>query len=273
MDAHLAHLAQAGYSPQTIYGRRRALARFLACGGCVERFRGGLPASLYSAHDELSHVRSFLTWAGREGEAEAIRLPRLPEPVPLTPPSRDDVRRFLAALVPRSPAGLRDRAIVELIYSSALRACEVRRLKLADVDLAKGVVRVRGKGGRERIAPLGAAASGWLSRYLASARPLLRPRTDSFFASGFGRPLDYTSVVTIFDRRRGRVTTSVKITAHALRRAAAAHCQAAGMNVRELQEFLGHADLKSIDRYTGVRLEELRAVLERCHPRCAMRLE
>jgi integrase/recombinase XerC len=141
-----------------------------------------------------------------------------------------------------------------------MRGCEVARLRLEDVDLAARVVRVHGKGGRERSAPLGKAAAEWLSRYLVDGRSSLNPTCDAFFAGATGRRLEVAGI-------RARL---VPLTPHDLRRAAAAHCQARGMNIREIQEFLGHADLNSTARYTGFDLAELRDIIERYHPRARL---
>ncbi len=268
---YLAFLEREGYAPGTIRGRCYVLRRFEAARFDLDRFRDGMPESLMARHDQLLAVRAFLRWA-EDARAETIALPPLPKSCPLRPPSPDDVRRLLRSVEGGTPVRVRDRAMFELIYSAGLRACEIRRLNLADVDLGAGVVTVVGKGGRMRRAPIGPSASAWIGTYLAGARPRLHPKGDELFVTWKGGPLAYTEVYAIVRRRAAGAETSARITPHALRRAAAAHCQAEGMNARALQELLGHADLKNLDRYTAFGLGELRRVMERFHPRGTMRV-
>lgn len=263
IEEYLAHLAREGYAASTIRSRRETLALFRAAGCSIGRFRGLLSRGPHRARQELLDLKRFLVFAGRESKAEGIRLPRCPRPPPKRPPGVEEVRRLLASLDGRTPISMRDRALTELVYSSGLRGCEAVRLRLGDVDFAGRTLRVRGKGGHERVVPFGRPAAEWLMRYLAESRPRLRPRDESLFVGERGRDLDVPGI-----RERLR-----PLTAHALRRAAAAHCQARGMNLREIQELLGHADLKSTARYTGFDRSELRAVLEQRHPRARMILK
>ncbi len=196
-----------------------------------------------------------------------MKIPRHVPALPLPPPSREEVESFLASVEGAAPTDVRDRAMLELMYSSALRGCEVRRLRLGDIDLADGLVRVQGKGGHERVVPVGRIARAWIARYVAEGRPRLSPACDALFVTWRGRAFTIESFQEVMHRRAaGR-----SITGHALRRAAALHCLAEGMSARELQELLGHADLKNLERYTGLSRMELRRVLERLHPRWALR--
>lgn len=159
---------------------------------------------------------------------------------------------------------------METIYSAGLRACEARRLVVSDVDLKDGVLRVQGKGGRERRSPLGPSALQWLVRYLEEGRPKLKPRSEALFVTKLGLPYSPSGMSIRLQHLADRVKTSARVTAHALRRGAAAHCQQAGMNIREVQELLGHLRLNTTIRYTGIERRELAEAIEKFHPRGLM---
>lgn len=256
---YLSFLAGEGYAASTLAARRKTLALFDRCGFRVPGFLRRLSSGPHLRRMQISHLRLFLRFARRK-EAASIRLPRAPRPPPLWAPGVEEVKRFLVSLEGSDPISIRDRAMAELIYSAALRACEAARLRLPDVDFAGRLLRVQGKGRRQRMAPFGRAAAEWIVRYLSQARPKLRPDGEALFVGRGGRPL---GVAAIRSRLR-------PLTPHRLRRAAATHCLAGGMNLREVQELLGHADLKNTARYTGVREAELRKVLQEHHPRGAM---
>lgn len=161
---------------------------------------------------------------------------------------------------------------METIYSAGIRACEVRRLLVSDVDFTDGVLRVQGKGGHERRSPLGRSALQWLVRYLEEARPKLKPRSEALFVTRYGLAFSPSGMsIRLQHLADGVPTTTVRVTAHALRRAAAAHCQQAGMSVREIQEFLGHLQLDTTIRYTGIGRRDLAQAVERFHPRGQMK--
>lgn len=266
---YLRHLEAAGFSVMEIYCRRRALALWKSCGYSLSRFRRRLSRSPHVSSRQLMTVRQFLRFAGRKREAEAIAIPSPPSPPPLRPPTPGEVRAILATRDGRTPRSMRDRAILEFLYSAGLRSCEVARLTMSDLDLERGLVRVHGKGGRERFAPIGPSAVAWVARYLAEGRPRLGPKGEEVFVTQFGRGYGRIGV-SMLVRRMAAGAGNRQLTAHALRRAAAAHCQREGMNLREVQEFLGHAKLETTVRYTGFAFGELKAVLDRLHPRSGM---
>ena len=266
----LVQLAARGLASRTIQYRRWALGRLEKAGFDVGRYLAGLPPDPSSRQQMVSTLRQFLVFVGRKEEADSLPHCRVPARAPLRPPTPEEVKRLLLSCEGADRHSLRNRAILELMYSSGLRACEVTRLELADLDLGKGLVRVRGKGGRERTAPIGKAAVGWHSRYLALGRPAFRPKTEALFVSRFGRGFSPTGLGSELKRVMRRAGFGPELTAHGLRRAAATHSMKAGMNLREVQEFLGHRKLETTVWYTGLGTEEVREALERLHPRNRM---
>ena len=182
----------------------------------------------------------------------------------------DDTFRLLEAPDAATPAGLRDRAILEVTYSCGLRVSELIGLDWADVDTALGVVRVRGKGRKERIVPIGETALAALAAYRAQI-PALCPRRapdgDAVFLNRRGGRLTVRSVARLVDRYTLTGGVSGKISPHALRHSFATHLLGAGADLRALQEMLGHASLSTTQKYTHVDLDQLMATYDKAHPR------
>jgi integrase/recombinase XerD len=295
--AYLAELARQDYSPGTIATRRRRLAAFV--GWCRERSVEGpaqLTPALLARHARqeaarvsertgarlgvatrlgtASIIRDFLSHLVRarrmlHNPALALELPRAPDPLPRAALSAAEAERMLAVPDTATPAGLRDRALLETLYSTAVRRAELAALELGDVDLAGGTVLVReGKGRRDRVVPVGERATLWLGRWLADARPALaRPWTGgALFLTSRGLPLGAQSVGRIAAAARRAAGIRKPGGAHMLRHTAATLMLANGADVRSVQEILGHASLGSTQRYTRVAVRELRAVHARTHP-------
>ncbi len=205
---------------------------------------------------KLAAVRGFLRHAlgpGRAPEASFAprRVRRLPEA-----PKTDDVDATLDALAPEHPIGLRNRALVELVYSAGLRSREAVDLDLADVEFDQELVRVRGKGGKERAVPLGEEAAYWVGRYLRDGRPQLARRADdALFLSVRGRRLDTSTLRRLVPHP------------HRLRHAFATHLLEGGADLRVIQELLGHSSLSTTQVYSHVDARRLRRVYDRAHPR------
>ena len=154
------------------------------------------------------------------------------------------------------PLELRNRALLELVYSAGLRSAEAVGLDLADVDFEQELVHVRGKGGKERVVPLGEEAAAWLARYLHEARPqLARGANDAFFLSVRGRRLDTSTLRRLAPHP------------HRLRHAFATHLLEGGADLRTIQELLGHSSLSTTQMYSHVDARRLRKVYDRAHPR------
>jgi integrase/recombinase XerC len=183
----------------------------------------------------------------------ARRARRLPDV-----PKRKEVEALIAAAgADGGPLALRNRALLELIYSAGLRSAEVVGLDVGDVDFEQELVRVRrGKGGKERVVPLGEEAAHQLARYLREARPqLARGAESALFVSAFGRRLDTSTLRRLFGNP------------HRLRHAFATHLLEGGADLRTIQELLGHASLSTTQVYSHVDGRRLRRVYDRAHPR------
>ena len=204
----------------------------------------------------ISAVRSFLRFSLEAKRVpEASLAPRRPRRLPDSP-KRAEVEKALEALDGDGALALRNRALVELLYSAGLRSREAVDLDLADVDFEQELVRVRGKGGKERVVPLGEEAAWRLSRYLLDARPeLARGAEDAFFLSARGRRLDTSTLRRIAPHP------------HRLRHAFATHLLEGGADLRTIQELLGHSSLSTTQVYSHVDGKRLRKVYDRAHPR------
>ena len=205
---------------------------------------------------KVSAVRSFLRFVlGPARVPDAPLTPRRSRRLPVAPRA-EDVETDLDALDGSEPLALRNRALVELVYSAGLRSREAVDLDLADVDFDQELVRVRGKGGKERVVPLGEEAAHWLARYLREARPtLVRGAQNALFVSVRGARLDTSTLRRIAPHP------------HRLRHAFATHLVEGGADLRTVQELLGHSSLSTTQIYAHVDGRRLRRVYDRAHPR------
>ena len=226
---------------------------------------------------KLSAVRSFMKHSVRLGvidasPAEGIPTPKQPKRLPKNL-TVDEVFALLDRITGGDVAALRDRALLELLYATGLRVGELAMLDLDDVDHAGGLVRVLGKGNKERIVPFGAKAKASLLAWLSASEPLrLRGRQDSaLFLNLRGTRLTDRSVRRILDRRMREAGIAAHMSPHALRHTFATHMLGAGADLRAIQELLGHASLSTTQRYTHVGIESLMEVYDRAHPRAKRR--
>lgn len=223
---------------------------------------------------KLSAVKTFLTFAYREGYRKAappeVEGPKLPRSLPhvLT---REDMVRLLQAPDTDSPVGLRDRAMLELLYATGLRVSELVSLKPADLELAEGVVRCFGKGRKERIVPVAQAAVRWVRRYLEEVRPVLaaagRHQAEALFLTDAGAGLTRTAFWALVREYAGRAGISAHVSPHTLRHSFATHLLAGGADLRAIQEMLGHADIGTTQIYTHVDDSHLAHTFRSFHPR------
>ncbi len=232
----------------------RVLADYVAQLGRA-RARGRLaPATIAR---KLAAVRSLLRHAlGPERVPDASLAPRRVRRLPEVP-STGDVEALVDQLDGDGPLALRNRALVELVYSAGLRSAEAVALDLADVDFEQELVHVRsGKGGKDRIVPLGEEAAHLVGQYLREARPsLVHGAQDALFVSARGRRLDTSTLRRLVPHP------------HRLRHAFATHLLEGGADLRTIQELLGHASLSTTERYSHVDARRLRRVYDRAHPR------
>jgi integrase/recombinase XerC len=216
---------------------------------------------------KLATVRSCFRYLARVGRVEInparqVRSPRLPKRLPSFLP-KDESKDLLDAGVERSPAGLRDHALLELLYATGLRVSECCGLDLDDVDRRGGSVRVMGKGGKERVVPAGDAALAALEAWL-----LIRGEArGALFTNARGGRLGARSVHRIVKRRARGAGIDRRVTPHTLRHTFATHMLGEGADLRLIQELLGHSRLTTTQRYTHVSPEHLMKVYDSAHPR------
>ena len=215
--------------------------------------RGLAPATIGR---KLAAVRSFLRFAlGPARVPEASFAPRRPRRLP-NAPKANEVDATLSAVNGEDPLGLRNHALLELVYSAGLRSAEAVGLDLGDIDFEQETVHVHGKGGKERVVPLGEEAAHWLSRYLRDARPALaRGAENALFLSARGRRLDTSTLRRLLPHP------------HRLRHAFATHLLEGGADLRTIQELLGHSSLSTTQVYSHVDARRLRRVYDKAHPR------
>ena len=205
---------------------------------------------------KLAAVRALLRFAlGPERVPDASFAPRRPRRLPESP-RLEEVDAELDRLGADGPLGLRNRALVELVYSAGLRSAEAVGLDLGDVDFEQELVHVHGKGDRDRTVPLGEEAGHWLARYLREARPeLARGAENALFLSARGRRLNTSTLRRLLPHP------------HRLRHAFATHLLEGGADLRTIQELLGHSSLSTTQIYSHVDGRRLRRVYDRAHPR------
>ena len=221
----------------------------------------------------LASLRSLFRFGQREGwtksnPAKPLRNPRKPRSLPHFLSSQD-IDRLLDAPEIADPLGMRDRAILEVLYSAGLRVSELAGLNAADLDVAGGTVRVRGKGRRERIAPIGSFAARALNDWLAVRRVSAEEKGGPeapVFVNKFGRRLTTRSVGRMLEKHLRAAGLDRRTTPHTLRHSFATHLLDRGADIRSVQELLGHKSLVTTQIYTHVSTAGLRAAYEKAHP-------
>jgi integrase/recombinase XerC len=275
-------------SPHTVSAYRRDLVRLLDLAAGVDRpvsterwnrelleralrelFRTGHSAA--SAARALAAWRSFSRFCLRRGviahdPARGLPTPRLPKRLPRTLPEMD-LSRALDRVAGEDPASRRDRALLELTYSSGLRLSELVGLNRGDVDRSSALLRIRGKGRRERVVPAGRAALTALDRYLAGERRTDGRGDEPVFQGPSGRRLSGRTVQRVVRRRLGEVASGLGVTPHALRHSFATHLLDHGADLRAIQELLGHRSVATTQIYTHVSRTRLRKAYQQAHPR------
>ena len=282
--------SERGGSPLTLKSYREDLLQleeFLRSAGCrgpgeassvlLRRFASGLHAAGYAASTvarKLASTRSFYAFGQREGwvrtnPAKPLRSPRRARKLPkfLT---GEEIARLLATPQPQAAGGLRDRAILELMYSSGVRVRELVSLDDADLDLRNATVRVRGKGRRERLGIVGRHARAALEAWLA-ARP--RQATPSprgsrpLFTNKLGGRLSVRGVARLLEKHLAVAGLTGRASPHTLRHSFATHLLDAGADIRSVQELLGHKSLVTTQIYTHVTTSRLLDAFDKAHPR------
>jgi site-specific recombinase XerD len=318
LEALVAHLRdERGLSAHTVAAYRRDMTQFLQFAGragvtdpaqveplllrrflALQRTRGLAAASIARKAAALRSGFRFLARRGLvpEDPAAGLGVPRGPKrlPVVLKP---GQVDRLLAGPKPVDPVGLRDRAILELLYATGIRVGELCGLRLGDVDLAADTVRVLGKGAKQRVVPFGEPARAALLEYLVKGRAAMIPAPDrpagrgsgagprtgsaatgasggehgadreALFFNRRGKPMTQRDVRGMLERYRVAAGAPAGTSPHTLRHSYATHLLEGGADLRAVQELLGHVALTTTQTYTHVSNERLRRVYEQAHPR------
>ena len=226
-----------------------------------------------SAARLLSSLKRYYQYLLREGRITAdptleVESPKLPRSLPKSL-TEEDVESLLAAPNVEAALGLRDKAMLETLYASGLRVTELVTLNVAQVSQDMGVVRVIGKGSKERLVPLGEDALSWIRRYLDEARPqiLNGKRTDALFVTARGESMSRQAFWNLIRRYSTQAALDKPISPHTLRHAFATHLLNHGADLRVVQMLLGHADISTTQIYTHVARERLKQLHQKHHPR------
>jgi integrase/recombinase XerD len=245
-----------------------SFARVLA----TAKTKRGAPPAQHSQNCHIAIVRRFFAYLERSNAilrnpTTELRL-RRPDTLPRHVLSERDAQALMEAPPTTRPVGVRDRAILETIYGTAIRLNECGRLDLDDLDLAGETLLVRnGKGGKDRVVPVPARAKAAVDVYLRDVRPVFArdPKEPALFLQRYGTRLS-TVMIGLLVSAYGRAI-GVRIAPHGLRHACATHLLQRGADIRHVQQLLGHRDIQTTAVYTGVTIEDLRQVLDRSHPR------
>jgi integrase/recombinase XerD len=299
----LAWTAARQYSAMTVKARRIELGYFIdwceersirrpdeVTRAILERYRqhifqyrrktDGAPLSHQTQAKRLISVRAFFQWLARQhhllyNPASELELPKQQQRLPRHILSVAEVEQVLNACDTTEPLGLRDRAMLETLYSTGMRRAELTNLRADDLDLNRGTVFVRqGKGAKDRVVPIGERACRWVERYLFQVRPDLVDVDDdgTLFLAKHGQGMQAKQLSVIVRSAIGRANlerfadTHPNAACHLLRHACATHMLENGADIRYIQALLGHADLSTTEVYTRVSIQQLKAVHEKTHP-------
>jgi integrase/recombinase XerD len=295
MDAHLLRLAVKHQSPRTIETRRRALVLFVRW--CQERelitpqqitrpilesyqrhlwsyrTKDDKPLGIGTQINRLAAVRGLFKWLVREAWLDAdpaahLEMPKEVHKLPTDTLSESEVAAILSAPNTADPLGIRDRAMLELMYSTGIRRAELARLELRDLHRERRTLHVEGKGNKDRIVPVGERALLWVENYLNNVRPLLAVHLDEqrLFITGYGRGFSANSLGNLIKQHVEKAQPGRSGNCHLLRHACATHMLEHGADVRIIQQLLGHAKLETTQIYTEVSIKLLQDVHARTHP-------
>ena len=296
MRRYIEHIKIRGYTELTVYGQEHYLRDFI--GWCdtrglsrphevtkpiIEAYqrylhyyrkRDGAPLSYISQRSKITPVKSFFRWLARENHvlynpASDIELPRTTRRLPRHVLTAEEVDAVMRQPDTSDPFGIRDRAMMELLYSTGLRRMELAHLKLPDLDLERGTLMVReGKGRKDRYVPVGERAIDWLAKYITEVRPqlvFLRDDLTLFLTRG-GEPFNYCWLSNTVARYIDRANIGKRGGCHLFRHTMATLMLENGADVRYIQAMLGHAELSTTSIYTQVAIRMLKEIHAATHP-------
>jgi len=238
------------------------------------RKRDGQPLSIGSQNVTLSPLKTFFRWLTRENylvsnPASEMTLPRKPRALPRHILHLEEIEQLLAQPDLATPSGLRDRAIMEVLYATGMRRMELCHLSIYEIDVRRCLVFIRqGKGRKDRVVPLGTRALAWVRKYLDEARPQLTPAQDdgTLFLTDYGAAFTPGWLGLYIKRYFTAAGLNVKGSCHLFRHACATHMLENGADIRFIQALLGHEDLDTTEIYTRVSIEKLKEIHTATHP-------
>jgi integrase/recombinase XerD len=293
------HLARENYAPRTVedYPQKlKAFMKFLSHDDAeslgditpetISRYQSYLyglkkrktPASwsLNSQSVSLTVLRQFFRYLLDQDKimndpTRKLELPKLNKSLPKGVMTGQEIRRILAQPDADNPIGLRDKAILELLYSTGIRNSELRNLMVYDVDIPHQELRInQGKGRKDRVIPVGSIAAGYVEEYLQNARPLLAKRKEDppyLFVSYRGKRITAANLIWAVNKYVEQAKIAKHITPHAFRHTCATHLLKRRASLRHIQELLGHKTISATQVYTQLETGDLKKELRRCHPR------
>jgi integrase/recombinase XerD len=295
-ERYLQHLAVRNYTSDTIEGRRDALKVFLhwarerdLCDPAeitkpmlesyqrhLWRYRkaNGKPLGISTQRGRLGTLKDYFAWLTRRNSipanpASELEMPRPEKRLPVEALGLDQMRAVLAVPDVRDLLGIRDRAILEVLYSTGIRRSELTALELTDLNPERRTLQIRqGKGHKDRIVPVGERALSWTARYLEAVRPrlVLDNAQRALFLTGYGEPFNPDVVSRMVTRYIDRAGIGRSGSCHLIRRTCATHMLENGADIRFIQQLLGHEKLETTSIYTETSIEALKAVHARTHP-------
>ena len=295
IDAWLVRLGERNYSPRTLDAHRWALKTFLGWAeerdlrqpenitkpilesfqSWLHRYRkkNGEPLGVTTQRARLGALQRFFAHLCKTNHLEAnpasdLDMPRKPHKKLPRGLGREEIATLMAMPDVGDALGIRDRAILETLYATAARRSEIVRLDLADLDRAGRTLHLRGKGGKNRLVPVGECALQWLTRYLEETRPrlILDNSEQALFLSGYGERLSAGYLGNWVTRTVNAAEVSKTGSCHLFRHSCATHMHENGADIRLIQALLGHARLETTSIYTEVAITHLKEVYERTHP-------
>jgi len=291
------HLTIGGYAQETIYSYRLHLKYF--AGWCHEREimtpaqvtrstmelylqqltrmkhpHSGNPITAASRKNQHCTLNTFFRWLIQNDQIlynpiEHLDHIKIPRRLPHNTLTAEEMEKLLAQPNIKTPTGLRDRTIMETIYSTGLRRLEITGLHIADVSFSRGTIHVReGKGRKDRLVPLGNRVAYWIQKYLDEARPLLLPRPEypNLFINKFGCPPSRHTISMMISRNFQAAKIGKEGSCHTLRHTMATLMLENGAEIRYIQELLGHSNISSTEIYTKVSIGKLKEIHNRTHP-------
>lgn len=296
MHRYLDALRIKHYTEQTLWNNERYIRDFIQwCDGralrqpaeitkpILERYqrylylyrqKSGLPLSIYSQRAKLSPLKSWFKWLTKENHllynpASELELPRMRQRLPKAILSESEVEKVMAQVNSTEPLGIRDRAVLEVLYSTGIRRMELVNLSVFDIDAERGTLLVRqGKGKKDRMLPIGERAAYWVGRYVNEVRPELALASDdgTLFLTRLGEKFNENWLSRTVAQYVEKSGVNKQGSCHLFRHSMATLMLENGADIRFIQAMLGHAELSTTEIYTQVSIKALKEVHSRCHP-------